>query len=144
MMKPEKRLRVPGKGMRGASRAAEAAARGASMQPAPPESERLRRLVAGWDRVVQVNIPKEGDFHIDIERGNISYREGEHPSPSLRIKAGSDVIEKILSGQLDPIDAFMSGELEVDGCLEDAARFRLGVKEVVQQATEKRVRLTEE
>ena len=143
-MKPEKRPRIPGKGMMGASRAAEVVARGASMRPTPPESERLRQLVAGWDRVVQVSIPEEGDFHIDIERGDISYREGEHPHPSLRIKAGSDVIEKILSGQLDPIDAFMSGELEVDGCLEDAARFRLGVKEAVQQAAEKRMKLTGE
>ncbi len=59
-----------------------------------------------------------------IAKGAISYGEGDCPEdPSVSFSANSETIVGMFSGQVDATAAYMSGDLVIEGNLQDAMAF---------------------
>ncbi|MEZ0396845.1 MAG: SCP2 sterol-binding domain-containing protein [Anaerolineales bacterium] len=56
-----------------------------------------------------------GDWYVTIKDGTIQVNEGLSPAPKLTVSADSGDIVKIFTGQMDGMQAFMSGRLRVSG-----------------------------
>lgn len=77
------------------------------------------RVAGGFDGVAKFVIPGEGSIMID---GN-GVRAGDEEA-DVTMTASADTFQAILSGDLNPTAAFMTGKLAVDGDM--GAAMRLG------------------
>ena len=72
---------------------------------------------AGVDAIIQFKFTGEqaGEYYVTIKDGKISVNQGTNPSPKLTLAAaGTDAI-KVLTGQMDGMQAFMQGKLRLTG-----------------------------
>jgi putative sterol carrier protein len=73
--------------------------------------EALRAKVSGgFDGVAKFVIPGEGSIMLD----GAGVRAGDEPA-DVTMTAEADVFQAILSGEMNPTMAFMTGKLSVDG-----------------------------
>ena len=56
-----------------------------------------------------------GEWGVVLNDGKISVSEGAMAQPQLTIKTSTENAEKLLSGKLDPMMAFMTGKIKVAG-----------------------------
>ncbi len=56
-----------------------------------------------------------GDWYVTIKDGTLQVHEGLSPAPKLTVSADSGDIVKIFTGQMDGMQAYMSGKLRVTG-----------------------------
>lgn len=68
------------------------------------------RLTGGFDGVAKFVIPGEGSLMMD----SAGVRAGDDPA-EVTLTAEADTFEAILSGEMNPTVAFMTGKLTVDG-----------------------------
>ena len=87
------------------------------------ELPKVREMMNGWDRVVQISLDGEEPFYLTFSRGAVTFSDGTHGKPDLTLKGAEDVIYKLMTGELDRIKAFMLGQFKFDGALKDAAKF---------------------
>ena len=80
--------------------------------------------VRGWDKVYQFSVEGLGDFYVEIKDGAINVVEGRHPNPIATLSASQDVFEKIVSGQLDAMKAFLSRQLKITGNVLDTVNLK--------------------
>ncbi len=80
--------------------------------------------VRSWDKVYQFSVEGLGDFYVQIKDGTISVVEGKHPNPIATLSATSDVLDKIVSGQLDAMKAFLAGQLRITGNVIDTLNLK--------------------
>lgn len=65
---------------------------------------------------VQFKIEGEPPFYMEIEAdGSVKTVEGTHGSPAVTLTAKDDVMVKIIRGELDPVRAYLRGELKISG-----------------------------
>lgn len=69
-----------------------------------------KKFGVGFDGSVKFTIEDEGAIMLDGE----GVRAGDEPA-DCTLSADAETFEAILSGELDPTSAFMSGRLKVDG-----------------------------
>jgi len=74
---------------------------------------------AGVDVVFQFNIsgPQGGSWFVTIKDGACQVSEGSHDRPTTTIKMADQDFVKMMSGELNPMAAFSSGKLKVEGDL---------------------------
>lgn len=60
-----------------------------------------------------------------VENQKARVEEGKEESPSMQVITTSDIIIGITEGEIDPMEAFMNGELEVKGNLPDLSKFEI-------------------
>lgn len=74
---------------------------------------------------VQVNLTgdKGGVFYVEIKDGKVNVEPKEYPDKSCAITISPEDFEKLLGGKLDPIMAFTSKKLKVDGDITKALDF---------------------
>ena len=74
-----------------------------------------------WDRVIQITIAGEGGgaWHIVVKDQKCSLHEGEHGSPDLKLDTDVDTWTGLLSGKVDGMSAYMSGQLKAEGDMSD-------------------------
>ena len=65
-----------------------------------------------------------GDWTIKIADGNVDVNEGKADSPSATINMDGDDYVKMMSGELNPMMAFMSGKVKVDGDLNSVMKMQ--------------------
>lgn len=87
------------------------------------ELPKIREMMAGWDRAVQFNLSGEDPFYLTFSSGAVAFSDGAHEKPDLTLKGTEGVFYKLMTGELDPIKAFMLGQYKFDGSLKDAAKF---------------------
>ena len=87
------------------------------------ELPNVKQMTSGWDRVVQFRLEGEDPFYLTIANQNVTFSDGEHPKPDLILKAKQDVIYRMMTGELDPMKAFMLEQIKFEGSLKDAAKF---------------------
>ena len=91
------------------------------------KSDAAKGLMAGWDRVVQFIIDGEDDFYLTIAGGQVSLTVGVHESPSVTLKGPEEVMNKMLTGELDATRAYFAKQYTIEGSMSDAMKFgRLG------------------
>lgn len=83
-----------------------------------PGSGDIRKQVEDFDRVIQWKVTDGGPCaHLVMRGGTFEAVDGEHPSPDLSIEADGRVTDKVLSGELDAVSAFIVGMVEIKGLL---------------------------
>lgn len=65
---------------------------------------------SGFDGSINLAITDEGAIHVDGETAEISDAEAD-----CTLSADGETLKGVLSGDVDPTSAFMSGKLSVDG-----------------------------
>jgi len=91
----------------------------------------LKEMAAGVDvkdrgfLAVQINITGDdgGVFYVEVKDGKLSVEPYEYNDRNCAITIGMDDFNKLIAGQLDPVKAFLSGKLKVDGDVGKALEF---------------------
>ena len=75
---------------------------------------------------VEVAIKGEGEgvFYIEAKDGEINVEPYDYHDRDVRFTATADNFLKLASGKLDPVLAFTTGKLKVDGSIEKALEFK--------------------
>ncbi|HBH94866.1 MAG TPA: SCP-2 sterol transfer family protein [Ruminococcaceae bacterium] len=75
---------------------------------------------------VEVAITGEGEgvFYIEAKDGRINVEPYNYNDRDVRLIAKADNFIAIAKGELDPVKAFLSGKLRIDGSMEKALEFQ--------------------
>lgn len=73
----------------------------------------------GVDMTIQFNLSGDegGDYVLKVADGDANVTEGTLDDPSATIKMDADDYKSMVTGQLDPMTAFMTGKVSVEGDL---------------------------
>lgn len=79
---------------------------------------------------VQINIEGEGGgiFYIEVKDGKVDVQPYEYNDRSCAITINRDNFNKLIEGKLDPVLAFTTGKLKVDGDIGKALEFSKLIK----------------
>ena len=81
--------------------------------------------LSSWNKVYQFVVEDTGEeFYVEISNGQIKVVQGKHPKPIATIVATSDVLEKIINGQLDAMAAFMKRQMKITGNVLDTMNLK--------------------
>ena len=82
--------------------------------------ELLHHITEGFDAgdltenaVVQYAI-SEPVYHV-LENGVLSAHDGQAEAPDVTIRVSDDNLIRLMKGELNPMSAFMTGKLKIDG-----------------------------
>lgn len=83
-------------------------------------------MAKGVNAVIQLNATGDGGGHyaLSIADGKLDVTEGVVESPTVTINVAAQDWINIITGQLDPTKAFMSGKLRIAGDLGLMMRFQ--------------------
>jgi putative sterol carrier protein len=75
---------------------------------------------------VEVAITGEGNgvFYIEVKDGKINVEPYTYNDRDVRFNMNADNFMKLVTGKLDPVWAFTSGKLKIDGSVEKALEFK--------------------
>ncbi len=81
---------------------------------------------------VEVEIKGEGEgvFYIEAKDGKINVEPYNYNDRDVRLIATADNFIAIAGGKLDPVKAFLSGKLKIDGSMEKASEFQKVIEKV--------------
>ncbi len=81
---------------------------------------------------VEVAITGEGEgvFYIEAKDGKINVEPYSYNDRDVRLTADAKNFLSIAKGELDPVKAFMTGKLKVDGSIDKALEFKSVVEEI--------------
>jgi putative sterol carrier protein len=79
----------------------------------------LPEKAQGVDAVIQFKFTgaEAGEWNATIKDGNVAVAQGTHPSPKMTLTADSADYVKIITGELDGMQAFMQGKIKLAGDL---------------------------
>lgn len=69
--------------------------------------------VEGMSSVFHFDVPDSGQYTVRLNDGKLEVSEGLHGDPSCTVKASSDTLGKLLSRDLNPMMAMMTGKLKI-------------------------------
>lgn len=75
----------------------------------------VTKELASWEKTFQFDVTDESPYYVTIDKGNISLEDGKSPSPAATIGASGVVLSEMFAGKLNPVQAFMGGQLKVTG-----------------------------
>ena len=89
------------------------------------EDEDLKEELEDIDEMVVQLVVTDQDYkyYITMGEGNFDYAEGEAEDPSVTMSATAATWAGLASGELDSTSAYMSGDLVIDGNLQDAIAY---------------------
>ena len=79
----------------------------------------LPEKAQGVDAVIQFKFTgaEAGEWNATIKDENVAVAQGTHPSPKMTLTADSADYVKIITGELDGMQAFMQGKIKLAGDL---------------------------
>ncbi len=77
-----------------------------------------------------------GSFYVEVKEGKLSIEPYEYYDRDAAFTCTPETLNKIISGQLDPIVAFTIQKLKVDGSIDKALRLR----EIIEKKKQKEER----
>lgn len=89
------------------------------------ESEDLKEELEDMDATVVQLVVTDANFKYWVKMGDgaIDYAEGDADDPSVTMSATGATWSGLSSGELDSTSAYMSGDLVIDGNLQDAIAY---------------------
>lgn len=84
---------------------------------------------------VEVEIKGEGEgvFYIEAKDGKVNVEPYNYNDRDVRLIASAKNFISIAKGELDPVKAFLTGKLKVDGSMDKALEFKK-VVEIIRKA----------
>lgn len=70
---------------------------------------------ATMDTVFQFTIEDSSDFFIAVKNGQFEAGMGEHEDPDVTLVMNLETLNGIAKGETDGMQAFMSGQLKIEG-----------------------------
>jgi putative sterol carrier protein len=89
------------------------------------EDPEITERFEDFNKTLQFNIKDIGYFKFIISNQKAKIEEGKDESASMTVITDSDTIIGITKGEVDPMDAFMNGELEAKGNIPDLTKFEV-------------------
>lgn len=88
------------------------------------ENEDIKEELEDVDILVQL-IVSDADYHYWVKMGDgkVEYGEGDADDPSVTMTATGATWAGLGSGEIDSTSAYMSGDLQIDGNLQDAIAY---------------------
>ncbi|HKJ96920.1 MAG TPA: SCP2 sterol-binding domain-containing protein [Thermoplasmataceae archaeon] len=86
----------------------------AIVEKANSSPEVLKEL-SSWSKTFQFDVSDESPYYVSIDKGKVSLEDGKSSSAAATISATGSVLSELFSGNLNPVQAFMSGKLKVSG-----------------------------
>lgn len=77
-------------------------------------SEAARTQLSGAAKTIQFVVDQER-FFLDVSGGNAELKKGTAANPDVTLTAGDAVLDDILNGRLNGIQAFVTGKLAIAG-----------------------------
>lgn len=71
----------------------------------------------GMDDVFQFHISDADDYYLVVQDGNLDVHQGEHDDPSVALTTDSATLKGVMNGDINGMQAFMSGKLKASGNL---------------------------
>ncbi len=89
------------------------------------ENDDIKEEVEDMDTIlVQFDWTDVGyKYWVKVGEGEVDYGEGEVDDPSVTMKATSTTWAGMGAGEIDSTSAYMSGDLQIDGNLQDAIAY---------------------
>ena len=104
------------------------------MKQVSVEDEDLKEELEDMDTIVGQMVVTDKDFKYWFKSGEgaFDYSEGENDDPSFTMKANWETMAGMMSGEVDGTAAYMSGDLVIEGNLQDV----MGYGELMRLAVE--------
>lgn len=71
--------------------------------------------ISSWSKTFQFDVSDEPPYYVSIEKGAVSLEDGKSESAAATISASGAILSDMFAGNLNPVQAFMSGQLRVSG-----------------------------
>lgn len=82
--------------------------------------EEMEEFACGF----QINVEGRSLCWLVADHGRFAAGSGSLPSPDIVLDMDEETALGVLSGRIDPTEAYMCGDLEVEGIISDAIRFK--------------------
>jgi putative sterol carrier protein len=81
---------------------------------------------AGIDATVQFDLSGDGggQYYVQVANGTVKAEKGTADSPTATIHMDADDYKKMIAGELNPVTAFMSQKIKVEGDLNTVMKFQ--------------------
>ncbi len=77
---------------------------------------------AGLDLIFQFDIEDGGTYHLVVKDGTCELITGANDNPNVTLLMNTDTMKGVLSGELNGMQAFMTGKLRAEGDMMLAAK----------------------
>ena len=81
---------------------------------------------AGFDATIQFDLAGDngGQWYVTVADGNAAVEEGKADEPAATIRMSASDFVDMMTGELDPMTAFMMGKVKVEGDLNTVMKFQ--------------------
>ncbi|MFX1493141.1 MAG: SCP2 sterol-binding domain-containing protein [Promethearchaeota archaeon] len=87
-------------------------------------TEELQEELVGFDDIYQTYITDiDFNYWLKVTNGKIEYKKGVNPDAPFKMNYTKDMIVKILKREISGTDAFMRGEINIEGSLTQGLRY---------------------
>ncbi|MFX0180674.1 MAG: SCP2 sterol-binding domain-containing protein [Candidatus Hodarchaeota archaeon] len=87
-------------------------------------TEELQEELVGFDDIYQTYITDmDFNYWLKVANGKIEYKKGVNPDAPFKMNYTKDMVVKILKREISGTDAFMRGEINVEGSLTQGLRY---------------------
>lgn len=78
-------------------------------------NEEIKNMLKNWNKVAGYEIDGENCYIVHKADGSCEFHEGKPEKANFTMKGPSDVMEKMLTGELDAQKAFFAKQYAIDG-----------------------------
>jgi putative sterol carrier protein len=71
--------------------------------------------IAGVNNTYRFDIDDAGSWTVDVQDGNVNVAQDGDAEPDVTIAVSEDNFQKLISGDLNPTTAYMTGKLKIKG-----------------------------
>jgi putative sterol carrier protein len=75
------------------------------------------RAASGMDEVFQFHFSDADSHYLVVKDGSLCVEAGEHDDPSVIITTSTDTLRGVMNGEINGMNAFISGRLKATGNL---------------------------
>ena len=83
-----------------------------------------KAILEDWSSAIQFDLIGEDPFYLQISNAAASFHNGKVENPDVVLSGRSDAFFDIITGRLDPDEAYVMKKYEVKGSVVDAMKFR--------------------
>ncbi len=87
-------------------------------------TEDAKEAISDEEKTYQFELKGEEPFYVQWKNGEASFAEGTAEKADVRLQGDSDVVFKVLIGEIDQDDAYNTKKIEIVGSIIDATKLR--------------------